>query len=69
MRESGDQCSSGLVRSLREERREDLLHLFALALRALRTSLPVLRKRLHPIKEVVAVATAIFVGRHVVLHF
>jgi hypothetical protein len=55
------------VRRLRKEGRQDLLHVLALTLWAVRTLGTMLRKWLDPIENPVAVATAIFVGRHPVL--
>jgi len=59
---------SRLVRRLRKEGRQDLLNVLALTLRAVRTLGTMLRKGLDPIENLVAVATAIFIGRHAVLH-
>ena len=57
------------MRCLRKERCQDLLYVLALTLGAVWTPLAVLRKWLDAIKRMMAVATAIFVGRHVVLQF
>jgi hypothetical protein len=59
---------SGLVRGLREERGQDLLHSLALALRAVRSLAAVLGKGLHAIKNMLAITAAIFVGWHSGLH-
>ena len=45
-----------------------MLHILALTLGAVRTLVTMLRKWLGAIKHLVAVATAIFIGRHTVLH-
>jgi hypothetical protein len=61
-------AGSGLVSRLREERRQDLLHLLAPAMGALRTAPAMLRKWLGAIEDMVAVATAVLIGRHGALH-
>jgi len=56
------------VRCLRKERGQELLHVPALTLGAAWMFAPMFRKRLDAIKDMVAVATTIFVGRHWALH-
>ena len=46
-----------------------MLYVLALTLGAVWTPIAMLRKWLDAIKHMMAVATAIFVGRHVALHF
>ena len=66
---SGDQRSSSrLVRCLRKERCQDLLHVLALTLGAVWSPIAMLRKWLDTIKHMMAVATTILVGRHAALH-
>jgi hypothetical protein len=63
-RVGGLTSSSRLVRCLRKERCQDLLHALALALGAVWTPLAMLGKWLDAFKYMMALATAIFVGRH-----
>jgi hypothetical protein len=57
-----------LVRSLRKKRSEDLFHLTALALGTLGAAVAMLRERLDLVEHMVALTTAVFVGRHMGLH-
>lgn len=60
--------SSRLVRCLRKEWCQDLLHVLALTLGAVWTPIAMLRNSLDTIKHMMAVATTILVGRHAALH-
>jgi hypothetical protein len=53
--------------SLREERGQNLFHILALALGTVRTPFAVVGQGLDAIEHMVAVAAAIFVGRHTIL--
>ena len=55
---------SGFMRCLREERRHDLLHAPALALRARRSLVAVFGERLDAIEDMLAFTTPIFIGWH-----
>jgi hypothetical protein len=52
------------VRGLREERSQNLLHVPALAIRALGSLLPVLGDGFDAIEHVLALTAAIFIDRH-----
>lgn len=60
--------ASGFVRGLREKWGQDLLNMPTLTLGAVGKLVSMLGKGLDPVENVVAVMTAIFVGRHSVLH-